>query len=49
MKTKNKHAIVIGGSIGGFLAARVLSEHFEKVTILEKDNFPDQPEPRKTS
>ena len=31
------HAIVIGGSMAGLLAARVLSEHFERVTILERD------------
>jgi len=34
-------AIVIGGSIAGLLAARVLSDHFEEVVLLEKDNFTD--------
>ena len=42
-----KHAIVIGSSIAGLLAARALSEHFEHVTILERDNLSDKPEPRK--
>jgi len=40
-------AIVIGGSIAGLLAARVLSDHFERVTIVDRDAFPDSPEPRK--
>ena len=32
-------AIVIGGSIAGFLAARVLSDHFEEIILIEKDNY----------
>ncbi|MEI8021798.1 MAG: hypothetical protein WCH39_26545, partial [Schlesneria sp.] len=42
-----KHAIVIGGSIGGLLTARVLREHFEQVTIIERDSFSTNYEPRK--
>ena len=38
-----KHAIVIGGGIAGLLAARVLSEHFERVTLIEKDHYPGKP------
>ena len=34
------HAIVIGGSMGGLLAARVLSECCQRVTLLERDEFP---------
>ena len=41
------HAIVIGGSMGGLLAARVLSDHFDQVTILERDKVNDSPEARK--
>jgi 2-polyprenyl-6-methoxyphenol hydroxylase-like FAD-dependent oxidoreductase len=41
------HAIVIGGSMAGLLAARVLSEHFEQVTIIERDPLIDNTEPRK--
>src|SRR5215472_18695789 len=41
------HAIVIGGSIAGLLAARVLSEHFERVTIIERDPLIDDAQPRK--
>lgn len=35
-----RHAVVIGASIAGLLAARVLSGHFEQVTVLEKDALP---------
>ena len=42
-----EHAIVIGGSIAGMLAARVLSDHFARVTVLDRDHLPDSPEPRK--
>lgn len=42
-----KHAIVIGASMAGLLAARVLSKHFEKVTILERDPVQLVPESRK--
>jgi 2-polyprenyl-6-methoxyphenol hydroxylase-like FAD-dependent oxidoreductase len=38
---KKEHAIIIGGSMAGLLAARVLSDHFERVTIVERDRFPD--------
>ena len=30
-------AIVIGGSMAGLLAARVLADHFETVTVIERD------------
>ncbi|GAA1611845.1 FAD-dependent oxidoreductase [Catellatospora bangladeshensis] len=39
-KEKSGHAIVLGASIGGLLAARVLSESFEKVTIFDRDALP---------
>ncbi|HYO51423.1 FAD-dependent oxidoreductase, partial [Archangium sp.] len=42
-------AIVIGGSIAGLLSARVLSEHFEKVIILEREPLPEGPEARKST
>jgi 2-polyprenyl-6-methoxyphenol hydroxylase-like FAD-dependent oxidoreductase len=40
-------AVVLGGSIAGLLAARVLSEHFRAVTVLERDEFSAEPAPRK--
>jgi 2-polyprenyl-6-methoxyphenol hydroxylase-like FAD-dependent oxidoreductase len=43
----NRHAVVIGASMAGLLAARVLSDHFEQVTIIERDQLPEGGEPRK--
>jgi hypothetical protein len=37
------HALVIGGSLGGLFAARVLADFFDKVTILDRDVFPVVP------
>ena len=34
-----KRAIVIGGSIAGLLSAKVLSDFFDEVTIIERDNI----------
>lgn len=41
------HAVVIGGSMAGLLAAAVLTRHFRRVTIVERDTFPVGPAPRK--
>jgi flavin-dependent dehydrogenase len=35
------HAIVIGASIGGLCAARVLSDVYQRVTVYERDELPD--------
>ncbi|WP_169082649.1 FAD-dependent oxidoreductase [Paenibacillus sp. PL91] len=40
---KREKAIVIGGSIAGLMTARVLSQYFEDVLIIDKDEFPDLP------
>ena len=37
---RSGHAIVLGASISGLLAARVLSESFEKVTVFDRDDLP---------
>jgi 2-polyprenyl-6-methoxyphenol hydroxylase-like FAD-dependent oxidoreductase len=34
------HAVVIGGSMTGLLAARVLLDHFDRVSLVERDRFP---------
>ncbi len=34
------HAVVIGASMAGLLAARVLSERFDRVTVVERDHLP---------
>lgn len=41
------HAVVIGAGIAGLLAAHVLARHFTDVTVIDRDHFSDQPEPRK--
>lgn len=33
-------ALVIGGSIGGMVAARVLADHFDEVVLVERDYLP---------
>ena len=38
---RGEHAIVIGASIAGLLAARVLSEFYDRVTLLERDVLTD--------
>jgi 2-polyprenyl-6-methoxyphenol hydroxylase-like FAD-dependent oxidoreductase len=40
-------AIVIGNSIAGLVSARVLTDHFDEVVILERDARPEGPSPRK--
>jgi 2-polyprenyl-6-methoxyphenol hydroxylase-like FAD-dependent oxidoreductase len=47
MKRIGKHAVVIGASMGGLLAARAVSDFFDNVTVLERDTFPEQDIPRK--
>ena len=42
------HAVIIGGSMAGLLSARVLADHFERVTVLERDPVPEGAEPRKS-
>jgi 2-polyprenyl-6-methoxyphenol hydroxylase-like FAD-dependent oxidoreductase len=41
------HAVVVGGSIAGLLAAKVLAAHFDRVTIIERDLLPQGAAPRK--
>lgn len=41
------HAIVIGASMAGLLASRVLSDHFEQVTVIERDHLPQEIQARK--
>ncbi|AKG21808.1 FAD-dependent oxidoreductase [Calothrix sp. 336/3] len=40
MEKLGQQAIVIGSSIGGILAARVLTDYYSRVIILERDVFP---------
>ena len=41
------HAVVVGASIAGLLAARALSEVFSLVTVFDRDVLPDAPDIRR--
>jgi 2-polyprenyl-6-methoxyphenol hydroxylase-like FAD-dependent oxidoreductase len=41
MGRSGEHAVVIGASIAGLCAARVLSDFYDRVTVLERDTLPD--------
>src|ERR1700757_433908 len=45
--TRN-HAVVIGASIAGLCAARVLSDCYDRVTVYERDELPSAPANRAT-
>ena len=44
---QRSHAVVLGASMAGLLSARALSDHFERVTVVERDVLPTGPESRK--
>lgn len=39
-------ALIIGTSMAGITAARVLANHFDEVTLIDRDELPDAPEMR---
>jgi len=41
------HAVVVGGSMAGLLAGRVLADAFGAVTVIESDDLPDEVEVRR--
>jgi 2-polyprenyl-6-methoxyphenol hydroxylase-like FAD-dependent oxidoreductase len=43
MPALGERAIVLGASMGGLLAARVLADFFQTVTVIERDELPDDP------
>lgn len=43
-QSNETHALVIGGSMAGLLAARVLSDTFDRVTVIDRDALPDAAE-----
>lgn len=45
--TSRNHAIVLGASMSGLMAARVLRDHFQHVTVLDRDLMPSVGEGRK--
>ena len=40
-KLSARRALVIGGSMAGLLAARVLADHFADVLVIERDRYPE--------
>lgn len=42
-----RHALVVGGGIGGLLAGLVLRRRFSRVTLVERDRWPATPAPRR--
>jgi 2-polyprenyl-6-methoxyphenol hydroxylase-like FAD-dependent oxidoreductase len=46
-KALGHQAVVIGGSIAGLMAARVLTDYFDRVTIVERDRLPANPDFRR--
>ena len=43
MADLGKHAVVLGASMGGLLAARVLADFYRTVTVIDRDELPDDP------
>jgi 2-polyprenyl-6-methoxyphenol hydroxylase-like FAD-dependent oxidoreductase len=41
------HALVVGASMAGLLAARVLADHNDRVTVVDRDRLPSEPVARK--
>jgi 2-polyprenyl-6-methoxyphenol hydroxylase-like FAD-dependent oxidoreductase len=41
------HAVVVGASMAGLLAARVLAGHVDRVTVVDRDRLPDGAEQRR--
>jgi 2-polyprenyl-6-methoxyphenol hydroxylase-like FAD-dependent oxidoreductase len=46
-RTNHHHAVVVGASMAGLFAARVLADHFTRVTILDRDQLPTTADARK--
>lgn len=47
MERRGEHAIVLGASMGGLLAARVLSDFYDRVSVVDRDELTDQAVPRR--
>ena len=47
MQSTNGGAVVIGASMAGLLAARVLADRFGQVTVVDRDDLPDGADSRK--
>jgi 2-polyprenyl-6-methoxyphenol hydroxylase-like FAD-dependent oxidoreductase len=40
MPELGEHAVILGASIGGLLAARVLADFYRNITVVERDTLP---------
>jgi 2-polyprenyl-6-methoxyphenol hydroxylase-like FAD-dependent oxidoreductase len=47
MMKRHEHAVIVGGGYAGLLAARVLADHFQRVTVFESDEIAAHPHYRK--
>ena len=47
MAKLGEHAVVLGASMGGLLAARVLADFYQTVTVVERDVLPNDPANRR--
>lgn len=47
MERLGTHAVVLGAGIAGLAAARVVSEFYDKVTVVERDVLPEGPQQRR--
>lgn len=47
MSVWGEHAVVVGAGMDGLLAARVLADAFDEVTVIERDSVPDEPVARR--
>lgn len=47
MSESRRHAVVLGAGMAGLLAARVLSEFYATVTVVERDRLPASPQQRR--
>ena len=48
MPVLGENAVVLGASMGGLLAARVLADHFRTVTVVDRDVLPEDPANRRS-
>ncbi|MUM18026.1 2-polyprenyl-6-methoxyphenol hydroxylase-like oxidoreductase [Mycobacterium sp. CBMA271] len=47
MERRGVHAVVLGAGMAGLAAARVVSEFYDAVTVVERDVLPDGPQQRR--
>lgn len=47
MGRRGRNVVIVGASVAGSLVARVLSDHFDNVVLIDKDRMPIAPSPRR--